>query len=543
MAGKKAGLGIRVAIALAALAVPLFAASPASAVRSEFYGIAQGTLDLQDYEGMEAAKVHSERFLLRWRTIEPTKGSFTWTDEDNFIGQLASHGIRPVPFAWGSPTWVGSGSLAQPPLNSAADQAAWKDFLTRAVSRYGPGGTYWGAPYHSKYGASAVPLPVQTWQVWNEPNLKKFFTPGSSVAASAQKYVQLLKISHDAIKAKDHAAQILLAGMPGFGDSKAWIFLDNIYAVAGSKNYFDAAALHPYARDINEFRSEITMFRASMTNHDDAATALWLTEWGWGSGPADQFGHNVGLAGQQKMLSDSVKLVLANRSVWNVQRMYWFLWRDPEPGSFYAHLCSICGTGGLLRFNRTPKPAYTTFKAFTTDSVAPQVHFTAGPVGTTGDSTPTFAFASNEAGSTFQCHYTGLPFVACASPYTRPTPLSDGTHALFVKAIDAVGNESATVSRQFVVDTTPPQTTITSGPAANSTTADRTPTFGFSSSEANSTFQCRYDTKVFAPCSGPGATHTPSVALTPGHHTFYVKAIDKAKNADASPAARAFNVS
>ena len=88
--------------------------------------------------------------------------------------------------------------------------------------------------------------------------------------------------------------------MPGFGDSKAWIFLDNIYAVAGIKNYFDATALHPYARDINEFRSEITMFRASMTNHDDAATALWLTEWGWGSGPPDQFGHNVGLAGQQR---------------------------------------------------------------------------------------------------------------------------------------------------------------------------------------------------------------------------------------------------
>ena len=99
--------------------------------------------------------------------------------------------------------------------------------------------------------------------------------------------------------------------MPGFGDSKAWIFLDNIYAVAGIKNYFDVTALHPYARDINEFRTEITMFRASMTNHGDAATPLWLTEWGWGSGPPDQFGHNVGLTGQQQMLSDSVKLVLA----------------------------------------------------------------------------------------------------------------------------------------------------------------------------------------------------------------------------------------
>ena len=257
MAGLKAGVGIRVAILCAMLATPLFAASTASAAGTQFYGIAQGTLDLQDYEGMQAAKVHTERFLLRWKSVEPTKGSFQWTDVDNFVGQLASHGIRPLPFLWGSPSWVGNGAIAQPPLSSAADQTAWKDFLTRAVSRYGPGGSYWGAPYHSKYGSSAVPLPVQHWQVWNEPNLKKFFTPGATVAQSAQKYANLLKISHDAIKAKDPKALIVLAGMPGFGDSKAWIFLDNIYAVAGIKNYFDVAALHPYARDINEFRTEV----------------------------------------------------------------------------------------------------------------------------------------------------------------------------------------------------------------------------------------------------------------------------------------------
>ena len=161
--------------------------------------------------------------------------------------------------------------------------------------------------------------------------------------------------------------------MPGFGDSKAWVFLDTIYDVAGSKNYFDVTALHPYARDINEFRSELNLFRTSIVNHGDAATPMWLTEWAWGSGPADQFGHNVGLTGQQTMLNNSVKLVLQQRTAWNIQRMYWFLWRDPEPGSFYAHLCSICGTAGLLRFNRTAKPAYNTFKSFTTETVAPSV--------------------------------------------------------------------------------------------------------------------------------------------------------------------------
>ena len=69
---------------------------------------------------MQAAKVHSERFLMRWRSIEPTKGSFHWTDNDNFVGQLASHGIRPLPFLWarrpGSATvpWL-SRRLAAPP--------------------------------------------------------------------------------------------------------------------------------------------------------------------------------------------------------------------------------------------------------------------------------------------------------------------------------------------------------------------------------------------------------------------------------------------
>jgi hypothetical protein len=242
------------------------------------------------------------------------------------------------------------------------------------------------------------------------------------------------------------------------------------------------------------------------------------------------------------MLSNSFKLVLSMRSTWNIQRIYWFLWRDPEPGSFYAHLCSICGTSGLLRYDRTAKPAYGTFRNFTIETTPPTVHFTSGPVGATSDSTPTFGFASNENGSTFQCHWTNQAFFSCATPFTRTTPLTNGTHAFFVKAIDAAGNESTVISRQFVVDTVPPNTTITGGPAAGSSTSDRTPTFSFASSEANSTFKCRYDSQAFVACSGPGATHTPATALTAGSHTFAVKAVDKAKNMDPTAATRSFTV-
>ena len=114
-----------------------------------------------------------------------------WGERDHFIGRLASHGIRSVPFVWGSPQWVGSGVLAQPPISSDADKQAWRDFLKAAVARYGPGGSYWTTDYPEQF-PGAAPLPIQSWQIWNEPNLKKFFSPGQNVQQSAQKYATLL---------------------------------------------------------------------------------------------------------------------------------------------------------------------------------------------------------------------------------------------------------------------------------------------------------------------------------------------------------------
>ncbi len=237
-------------------------------------------------------------------------------------------------------------------------------------------------------------------------------------------------------------------------------------------------------------------------------------------------------------------MFLAHRKAWNLQRLYWFLWRDPAADSPAVRLCSICGTAGLLRYNRTAKPAFAPSGA---SRPRPPRRWRRSPRGRpagsfTNDSTPTFRFASNEPGSTFSCRFDASPFAACASPFTRATPLTNGAHTFYVKAIDAPGNESTVKSRSFTVDTVPPQTTITSGVANGATTADHTPTFGFTSSQAGSTFQCRFDAKPFAACSGPGATHTPTTALTTGSHSFEVRATDKAKNLDPTAAKRTFTV-
>ncbi|HEU4655500.1 MAG TPA: hypothetical protein VFS47_16045 [Steroidobacteraceae bacterium] len=85
-------------------------------------------------------------------------------------------------------------------------------------------------------------------------------------------------------------------------------------------------------------------------------------------------------------------------------------------------------------------------------------------------------------------------------------------------------------------DTAPPDTTIVTKPEAvtNSTTAG----FTFSSTEAGSTFEVSVDGAAFA--SSGASFDIPGVAE--GEHTLSVRAIDAAKNVDASPATATWRV-
>src|SRR6185503_5838844 len=81
---QSAGLLLVVALLGSARAMP----PTASADRSEFYGIAQGsTLDRQDINGLANARVRTDRFLLNWGLVQPANSNaFDWTRTDEFIG-------------------------------------------------------------------------------------------------------------------------------------------------------------------------------------------------------------------------------------------------------------------------------------------------------------------------------------------------------------------------------------------------------------------------------------------------------------------------
>jgi hypothetical protein len=78
-------------------------------------------------------------------------------------------------------------------------------------------------------------------------------------------------------------------------------------------------------------------------------------------------------------------------------------------------------------------------------------------------------------------------------------------------------------------DQDPPDTTISERPKDK--TKKKVATFGFGSSEVDSTFECSVDVEPFAPCTSP---FTETVGK--GKHTFQVRAIDAAGNVDDSPA-------
>jgi CSLREA domain-containing protein len=169
------------------------------------------------------------------------------------------------------------------------------------------------------------------------------------------------------------------------------------------------------------------------------------------------------------------------------------------------------------------------------DTTAPDTTITSGPSGTNTSVDVAFEFTGSDettlvADLEFECSFDGGPFESCSSP-EQIQGLTAGEHTFAVRAVDQALNVDPTpaTSTWTTVDSTPPETSILSGPA--SPTEDTTATFTFSSDETGVTFECSLDGVSFALCSSPSEL----TGLTPGDHTFRVRARDAAGNADATP--------
>ncbi|MFO0694317.1 MAG: hypothetical protein U0230_12225 [Polyangiales bacterium] len=183
--------------------------------------------------------------------------------------------------------------------------------------------------------------------------------------------------------------------------------------------------------------------------------------------------------------------------------------------------------------NVDPTPA--TY-AWTVDTTAPDTSIVSGPADPTNQTSASFTFGSPDPTATFQCDLDGAGFAPCNASEVF-SGLSEGNHTLAVRAVDAAGNVDATPANYgWVVDLTPPDTSITSAPPSvdNATTV----TFAFTSTEAGATFECSTDGGPFVPC----ASGTTVSGLSAGSHTFEVRSVDAAGNVDPTPASYTWTI-
>lgn len=181
----------------------------------------------------------------------------------------------------------------------------------------------------------------------------------------------------------------------------------------------------------------------------------------------------------------------------------------------------------------------TATRTWTVDSVAPGMPtFTATPangslVNTTAAS---FSFAATDANTlAYECSRDNAPYTTCTSPQMYNVN-GDGAHTFAARARDPAGNTTILGSASWMVDATPPSTTLSQDiiTATNQTSV----TFTYASTEAG-TFACSLDG---TPQTCTGTSHT-FAGLAFGHtYTFAIAAVNPAGNVNPTPATHVFAV-
>jgi hypothetical protein len=134
------------------------------------------------------------------------------------------------------------------------------------------------------------------------------------------------------------------------------------------------------------------------------------------------------------------------------------------------------------------------------------------------------------------------PSAAFASPGIQTSVLNDATTTLYATVtVGATTSACSTSSLTYVEDSTAPETTIGSGPSGT-VPAGASVRFEFSSSEPGSRFECHLHAPGFQACSSPATFPALAAGSSARNAQLQVRAIDRAGNEDATPAARGYAI-
>ncbi len=326
----------------------------ASAAQSDFHGVSVLEYpSAAELQRMKRGGVDVVRLPIYWQRIEPAPGQRVWSGYDALFAATASAGLEILPHLHLSPSWMNV-NPQRPTLDSLEDLQAWTRFVTDFAARYGRNGHFW------KLNPTIPANPLESYQIWNEPNLR-FFWGGRP---SPKGYMRLLQAARAGLRQADPAAEVITGGLfrePRRGTGVSAVkFLDRLYRQPGARKAIDAVGLHPYASKPSGVVEAVASARRVMKARKDRAGKIWVTEFGWSvAGLGLRFSPVRANPAQQARRLKRTYRLLAGRRDLRVQRALWFSWHDfdsdPNAEEFWIYRM------GLFDLDGNPRPAWTAY--------------------------------------------------------------------------------------------------------------------------------------------------------------------------------------
>jgi hypothetical protein len=250
-----------------------------------------------------------------WPNLEPEKGKWNFATTDKYVTLAEQHHVELLfPLAL-APTWASSRpeeKSGYSPGNAAVPKnlREWESYV-RTVAMH----------YKGR---------VHEYEIWNEPNLKGFYT------GSIPEMVQLAKVAYETLKKVDPS--IIVTSPPATGASGLGWF--DQYLKAGGGQYADVIGYHLYVNPAppEEMVPLIRQVEQIMRNDGFGDKPLWDTETGWAIQnkqsvvkPYPGKGYNSIVLSADEAAATVVRAYILSWAS-GVSRLYWYSWDSWEMG-------------------------------------------------------------------------------------------------------------------------------------------------------------------------------------------------------------------
>jgi hypothetical protein len=364
---RRRSLGVlAAATAVGALAVPATGVAGVAAVQDDVLTTAPLTSIPTRIDMVKQTKAKVTRIDILWslvapnppaNPVDPNDPAYDWTRLDAIFTGLAAAKITPIVSTYSTPDWAVAGTNIPHPTTqynpNAPKPAAFAAFMQAVATRYS--GTF--VPT-----GGLAPLPrVRHYEIWNEPNLKAFFSVNGRSTPGG--YAGLVKAAYPVIKKANRRA-IVIAGVggprssQGNGNVGAKTWLNALVRNKSAK--FDAYSQHIYPSRGPRFSSKSydkafptwnslpDIFKA--LDKKKKGMKLFITEAGYTT-KATQF-RNVKVTLAQQKLYLTQLFGLKDVKSPRVAAVVWFNLQD-----------NVNWPGGLLTEAGAKKPSYNAFVA------------------------------------------------------------------------------------------------------------------------------------------------------------------------------------